>query len=91
MIYQDKLKIALQEYESCETEVLDLKHKLHNLEAGLKEHQNLLLERDAMLLDSQDKKNTLALENDNLKNYVKHLRSQLAEVKGILHSLKKIK
>lgn len=91
MIYQDKLKLALQEYENCESMVLDLRHRLHTVETGLKDHQKMIAERDSLLAKAQEKKNALALDNENLRNYVKHLRFQLAEVKGILHNLRKIK
>lgn len=85
------MKIALKEYEKCESEVVDLKHRLHILDTGLRDHQKMIVERDQMLVAAQDNKNELSIENENLRRYVKHLRCQLTEVKGILTKLRKLK
>lgn len=84
MVYQDKLKIALKEYEKCESELVDLKHRLHVVEQSLREHQNMVLERDQMLVAAQDNKNELSIQNENLRRYCKHLRCQLTEVKILI-------
>lgn len=78
----------MKEYEKCESEVVDLKHRMHILETSLKDHQKMVLERDKMLVAAQDNKNELSVENDNLRRYVKHLRCQLTEVKSIISTIK---